>query len=170
MDHRGPYRCFDAETLITAFQVLLSNHFCILLAMWSPYASLIQLWDCYKKQCLKSGYVISAAVLLPTKPITLSQEEIILVTQFVLEKPMVAATQILLSPRCIHAKCSTICFRVFFFFFSFPRFHIASISFFLSEKEPKPKAVDLEKWTLITHIPHVSTVWGRERDGFALGP
>lgn len=117
MDHRGPYRCFDAETLITAFQVLLSNHFCILLAMWSPYASLIQLWDCYKKQCLKSGYVISAAVLLPTKPITLSQEEIILVTQFVLEKPMVAATQILLSPRCIHAKCSTICFRVFFFLF-----------------------------------------------------
>lgn len=88
-------------------------------------------------------------------------------TQFVLEKFTVAATQVLLSPRCIHAMCSTICSSLLFLF---PRFHVASISFFHSEKEPKPRAVDLEKWTLITLIPRVSTVWGRGRDGFVWGP
>lgn len=90
-------------------------------------------------------------------------------TPFVLEKSMVAATEVLPSPRCIHAMCSTtsssLCFS-----FLFPGFHVASISFFLSEKEPKPRPVHLEKWTLISLIPHVSTVRGRGRNGFVWGP
>lgn len=87
--------------------------------------------------------------------------------QFVLTKSMVAAAQAPLSAKCTYSTCSAICSSLVFLF---PGFHVAFVSFFCFQRRRQPRAVDLEKLTLIAPISHVSTVWGRGRDGFVWGP
>lgn len=134
-----PYHSFGAATLITAFQVLLSNHFCILPAVWSPCASLIQLQDCYKKLCLKSRYMTSAAVLLPTKPVSFSQEEIILFWHNVLLRN---PWWLLLKSCFLLGACCTVFNYLFQFVFSFPRISCCFYFIFPFRRGAKTKSCE----------------------------
>lgn len=80
---------------------------------------------------------------------------------------MVAATQVLLSPRYIQCNVFNYLFQ-FGFSFSFPR--ISCYFYVIFPFREGAKIKDLEEWTLRMPVPHVSAVWGRKRDGFVQGP
>lgn len=130
----------------TASQPLLHSS-----AVWNSLASLIQLWECFKKQCLKLGCMTSAAVLLSTKPITLSQEEITLFWHnLFFRNPWWLLPKSFFLLGTYSAMCSTI-YSSLVFHFLFPGFHVTSMSFFLSEKEPKSRIWRNGCWERLSH-------------------